>query len=497
MAGKYKKSLVTKKPRSSVAGTLTQQKTEPERPAETIRNNVRFEHIAIGDIITSKVVIEPEEQKELESFLLEHGQIMPVLVRPITKESKKFGAVVLENTGKYEPVVNEKIARSMQDLYNKTGEDRFSLCQAMVVSPSVSEEEIEQIKEEIQSDKSEKKLSPSQIAKLTKDKQIDMLYDFEEVYIEPEKLLDEYNNFDYTEDEIHMLADSILHFGMWELPLILPYISSDKEGKNQVKYRIIAGHKRISAVRYLKQTINDQEALNKLQKIKVRLLPLGSTKEQIDAVHEFSNLMRRQLTPEQGLDHIQMVKGLPPIPTSEEEYEMLINGDSMTSLSAKVEAFFKALGWNNWSNRKTARYLSVYYFGCDRLKEEWKNKDCPLNQTQLVWIATEYKSFDQKLKQEEVLERSLEDNTYLIDLMSQNKKTRIAKDSVPVNKVYNKLTTQSRQLVKFINADLDKPKNEKEQKKIQSSIRELKYWIKELEEKYKKLDQSTTNNQIE
>lgn len=487
MAGKYKKSIVTKKPRSSVAGTLTQPNSE-NRPTETIKNNVRFEHISIADIDTDSVSLEPEEQEELEAFILEHGQIMPVLVRPITREVEKFGAKIRENTGRYTPIANEKIAKVIQALYNKNGEERFSLCQSMVVSPSVSEKEIDQIKEEIKSEESNKKLSPAQIAKLTKNKQIDMLYDFEEVYIEPEKLLSEYNNFEYTEDEIHMLADSILHFGMWELPLILPYISIDEDGSSQVKYRIIAGHKRITAVKYLKETIKDPEALKKLQKIKVRLLPLGSTKEQIDAVHEFSNLMRRQLTPEQGLDHIQMVKGLPPIPASEEEYDAFINGESMVSLSEKVEAFFKALGWNNWSNRKTARYLSVYYFGCDRLKEEWRKKDCPLNQNQLVWIATEYKRYDQKEEQEEVLEHSLKDTTYLTDLMNQKKKTRNVKESIPVNKVYNKLTTQSKQLNKFINADLVQPRTKREKEKIEMGIQELKFMIRTLERKYKEPD---------
>lgn len=479
---KYKKSVVTTKPKSTVQGTLTRE-SSPENVVSTsmVQNQSRFSHVDVSTIkIPENVVIDEDNLQKTKNFILKHGQILPVLLRPIVEEVEKFGAKFKESTGEYEVVEGLETVVALQDVYNKNGEERFSLCQAMILNVSATEEEIQQIRDEIKTD-TRQKLSPEQMAKVTAGKQIESLYDFEEVYLEPENLLAEYNNFDYSEDEIEMLADSILNYGMWELPLILPYI---KDG--EVKYRIIAGHKRITAVLFLKQHNQDNEDIqSKLKKIKVRLLPLGSTEEQIEAVHEYSNLMRRQLTSEQGLEHIGMVKGLPAIPDSEEAYNEFVQNYSISSLVSKVEGFFKALGWNNWKSRKTSRFLSVYYFGCDALKEAWASESCPLNQKELVWIVTEYKDYNKKGEQEEVLMKALADRSYLIDLMDSKKKRRTKVEKVTTSKVRSKITMQSQQIRKFLETDYEQPKTKKEKQDILSKIKDLQEQLSLLEQRYK------------
>lgn len=479
---KYKKSVVKTKPKSTVQGTLTNG-SSPENVviSSAIQNQSRFSHVEVSSIkIPESVVIDEANIEKTISFIEKHGQILPVLLRPITEEVEKFGVKFKENTGQYDVIDGIETVISLQRLYNKNGEERFSLCQAMVLNVSASEEEIQQIRDEMKVDTREK-LSPEQLAKVTKGKEIESLYDFEEVYLEPERLLIEYNNFDYSEEEIEMLAESILHYGMWELPLILPYI---KDG--EVKYRIIAGHKRITAVLFIKQHNKENESIqSKLKKIKVRLLPLGSTKEQIEAVHEYSNLMRRQLTSEQGLAHISMVKGLPPIPDSEESYNEFIQAYSISSLVSKVENFFKALGWNNWKNRKASRFLTVYYFGCDALKEAWASESCPLNQKELVWIVTEYKDYNKKGEQEEVLMKSLSDRSFLVDLMDSKKKRRIKVEKTTTSKVRSKITVQSQQIRKLLETDYELPKTKKEKEDILSKIKDLQEQLSLLEKRYK------------
>lgn len=478
---KYKKSVVKTKPKSTVQGTLTNG-SSPENvvTSSAIQNQSRFSHVEVSAIkIPENVVINESDVEKTIDFIEKHGQILPVLLRPITEEVEKFGVKFKESTGKYDVVDGMDTVISLQRLYNKNGEERFSLCQAMVLNVSASEEEIQQIRDEMKKDTREK-LSPEQLAKVTKGKEIESLYDFEEVYLEPERLLIEYNNFDYSEEEIEMLAESILHYGMWELPLILPYI---KDG--EVKYRIIAGHKRITAVLFIKQHNKENTSIqSKLEKIKVRLLPLGSTKEQIEAVHEYSNLMRRQLTSEQGLAHISMAKGLPPIPDSEESYNEFVQSYSISSLVSKVENFFKALGWNNWKNRKASRFLTVYYFGCDALKEAWASDSCPLNQKELVWIVTEYKAFDQKGEQEEVLTKSLADRSYLVDLMASKKKRRTKVEKTKASTVKSKLILQSQQIKKLLDSDYEQPKDEKEKQQILDKIKDLKAQLDTLENRY-------------
>ena len=451
---KYKKSVVKTKPKSTVQGTLTNG-SSPENVviSSAIQNQSRFSHVEVSSIkIPENVVIDEANIEKTTSFIEKHGQILPVLLRPITEEVEKFGVKFKENTGNYDVIDGIETVISLQRLYNKNEEERFSLCQAMVLNVSASEEEIQQIRDEMKVDTREK-LSPEQLAKVTKGKEIESLYDFEEVYLEPERLLIEYNNFDYSEEEIEMLAESILHYGMWELPLILPYI---KDG--EVKYRIIAGHKRITAVLFIKQHNKENESIQaKLEKIKVRLLPLGSTKEQIEAVHEYSNLMRRQLTSEQGLAHISMVKGLPPIPDSEESYNEFIQSYSISSLVSKVENFFKALA----------------------------SESCPLNQKELVWIVTEYKDYNKKGEQEEVLMKSLSDRSYLVDLMDSKKKRRIKAEKTTTSKVRSKITVQSQQIRKLLETDYELPKTKKEKEDILSKIKDLQDQLSLLEKRYR------------
>lgn len=478
---KYKRSVVTKKPQSTIRGTLIDDSMAKDRAElSTTQSRSRFSHVEVETILfPENVVIDDKSVSETEDFIMQHGQILPVLLQPITVEKEKFGAVFNEPTGQYNVIEGEGTVAALQRLYNKTGEEKYSLCQAMVLNPNATEEEIQQIRGELSAN-IKQKLSPEQLAKVTEGKEIEALYDFEEVYLEPEILLAEYNNFDYSEEEIEMLADSILHYGMWELPLVLPYIKDKK-----VRYRIIAGHKRITAVLFLKEhNPEDKTIQTKLEKIKVRLLPLGSTEQQIEAVHEYSNLMRRQLTSEQGLEHISMVKGLPPVPQSEEEYRDFVQKYSMSQLANKVEIFFRALGWNNWKNRKTSRFLNVYYFGCDSLKEAWTSDSCPLNQKELVWIVTEYKAFCQRGEQEEVLQKALADRSYLTELMANKKKKRTASDKITTSKVRSRLTVQSQQIKKLLDADIEKPKNKKEKQQILNKIKELKAGLENLEQKY-------------
>ena len=449
---------------------------------DVLQTLTKFEYVPLDAVDLPERL--PQPSPDLTASLEKHGQIMPVILSAMTEKAEKAGIFFERPSGRYSVLEGAGVLSALSALYEKTKDPRYTVCQAVVVSPGLSEKELAELKRDLEYSE---KLSPEELSRLSASGQVDLFYDFREVYLQPEALLAEYNNFTYTEEEIEMLADSIYHFGMWELPLILPYLSDG----GSIRYRIIAGHKRIRSVLYIKEKAargaypNSADVLRRLDTIKVRLLPLGSTDEQVEAVHEFSNLMRRQLTSEQGLEHIGMIRTLPPVPATQEEFDAFQKEYMMKDLIRDTEHFFRALGWNNWGSRKTARYLSVHYYGTQEIKEAWKDPGCPLNQKQLVWIATTFKSFPDGDRQREVLRKSLENRDYLTTLIEEKGRKRRSSDVLELSTVSARLVRQETVIHKILEADLRIPDDPEARRGIVERIRNMKKELTKLEKKYK------------
>jgi hypothetical protein len=437
----------------------------------------KIEHINIDDIILPDTV--KEDPQTTESIRI-HGQIFPVLLRHQTIEEEKFGAKVRVKTGKYLVMDKGEIVAGLRSLYAVSKEEKYQYCMSMVISEAATEEEIEEIRKAATSGEATKSIQ--EIVEGSTNLEVNLQHDFEEVYLRPEDLRFEYNTFTYTDAEIDMLADSIVTYGMWDLPLVLPYLS-----KGKILYRIIAGHKRIKSVLKAKENArnniypNSEEVLRKLSKIKVRLLPLGATKEQVDAVHEYSNLMRRQLSIGDALTHIGTIKQLPPVPTTEEEYKQFTTEYSIRRLVEKTESYFKALGFSDWKDRKTSRFLTVYYYGCDRLKDVWKLPKPPLTQKEMVWIATTYKGFGQREEQADVVEKALENKNYLLALMNEETVRRKGKEKASFVSVNSTLLSYNQRMNKWKESGLERI-SKTEKKTLQKHIEEIEEsiaWLKQ------------------
>lgn len=466
----YKK-IISKQPAHSSKGLFLPE----EDQQELLRSRTRFEWININKIHQEERLADVSKEKE---FLKKHGQIQPLIVIPETEEKERFGTIVQSKTGSYRLIDGQRQYQALCELLEETKKKEYALSQAIVLSSDISLQEQQEI---IQQLKAERERTVEETIQTTQGKEIELCYDFEEVRLRPEELQFEYNTFQFTQEEVEALSESILRFGMWDLPLILPKI---EEG--QLKYQIIAGHKRITAVLLIKEKARNQEypgdneeILQRLETIKVRLLPLGATQQQIEAVHEYSNLMRRQLTVEQGLQHINMIPSLPPVPQSQEEYDQFVENYSIQSLVRLTESYFKGLGWNNWKDRKTNRFLTVYYFGCEQAKEEFAKEHSAINQKNLLWIVTHYKNFDEREEQAYVLQRSLEDPTYLEEKKSyatQKRKQAIGNNYETIQKT---LIRQREQIRKWLINGIHTTPDENE--KIRKTIDELKSEIEKLE----------------
>lgn len=447
--------------------------------------NYRYNHISLEKIIFLEPIKKESEEKiqKVKESIKKHGQINPIILKEQYTIEEKFGMKTKIPSGKFEIVTGEEIFIALKNLYEETKNRNFSMISSLILPIDATDEQIEEIINSLNVSSEEKSIEEKIME--TKGETIDFCFDYQEVSIEPERLREEHNTFDIEEEEVKALAESIRLYGMWELPLILPYLDENGE----ILYRIVAGHKRIRAVKLIKKKASNNEyensnlILKKLNTIKVRLLPLGCTKEQERAVHEYSNLMRRQISLSQALDHIYMIPELPPIPSSKAEYDNFMNNYSMSKLGDIVINYFRALGFRDWKFIKAQRFLSVYYFGSERVKEEFRNSKSVLNQKELVWICTEFKDYFARKKQDEIVDRAIKDKTFLIRLMEERKVKRKSKKSISYKKYQEKILKETASIKKLLDSNLEEADDMYDVITMKKYLSSLKDQVQKLEEK--------------
>ena len=84
-------------------------------------------------------------------------------------------------------------------------------------------------------------------------------------------------------------------------------------------------------------------------------------------------------------------------------------------------------------------FLNIYYYGSDKAREVFTNIDqYSINQKDVYWIVTTYKDFNERTMQDEILEESLKNRSYLKQLKAE-KTVRRNRSEVTIKNISDSL----------------------------------------------------------
>lgn len=454
-------------------------------------NDYTYITVELSNIIFNEV----EYPEFLYTSIKTERLVSPVILSYDYKNAKRGGVTYREKTGKYNIVSGNKrisvysrlLKEAMQD-ENDEGIKTYASIPALVLPLAVSDEEIAKIKEVNNQDKGDGTKNIIEDITETKNHAITYCYKYEAAEIDVNKLTERDNKYLILQSEVDELEKSIYHAGLMQPIIVLPFID---QKTMDVRYEIQAGHKRKKAIYQLIEHAklghypNSELILSAYKTVSALIIPMGATAEQIEKVYNDTNILSRHMSTDDVFRHINYFEDLPTRPLNKVEYiAFKENKYRMSALANMLQNKFKNLGFADWQNRKSKIFLNIYYYGSDKCLDVFTNiNQYDITQKELEWIATTYKDFNERKKQDEILEKALTNKNYLLSL--QNKQTiKRTPQKIKLRKLTENIIKQKSGIEKLSvtpidlkNADLNDLENAKK------VIRELSENLKEIMER--------------
>lgn len=433
-------------------------------------NNVKVNTDDYTYINTEIGSINYSETTDYPDFLYESIKssrlVNPIILSYEYNIAERGGRQFREKTGRYNIVDGLKRVSIYNRLFNEAMANndekliaKYSTIQSLVLPINSTDEEIEKIKKAAANDKTSGATNMIKDITETKNQEITYCYRYETSEINREDIIERDNTFKITQTEIDELEKSIYHAGLMQPLVLLPVIDAKTM---QVKYEIQAGHKRNKAINQLVKHAeeglypNSDFIINSFKTIPSLLAPMGATKEQVEKIYNDTNILSRHMTTEDVFEHINYFDDLPTRPATKKDYvEFKEKKYKMDKLANQLQMKFKSLGFSDWQNRKTKIFLNVYYYGSDKCLNIFsKLDDYNLTQKELEWIATSHKDFNERKKQDEIIEKALNDKTYLLQLMDK-KTIKKTPQKIKIRKLSENLIKEKSALEKYSITPID------------------------------------------
>ena len=479
-------------------GTVFSKKIMPNANMSKIINNNETKYIR-GNIEMSNIIVPTNVDitslsEEVKKSILEY-LVSPIILKHEYEIAERGGRKFKKRTGRYIILDGNKRA----ELYKEAGRHEiFSL----VLPLDITEDEEKLFVSNVKNAGVENAVSTIQ---KTYDGEITNCYHYEVQEVQEDKLEERENKYSIIDSEVDALAESIWSVGLLQPIVVLPEL----DYQSQVHYIIQAGHKRVKAIRRLKEQCQNKDSkyylykdiiLEKFETIPALIIPSGATQQEIEQIYNETNLLSRHMTTEDVFAHIECIGPEFKRPRTEAEYNEFVGRNRLMKDYVKdAKEYFKKLGFRDWATSKTSYFLNVHFYGSDLAVELFekcgdttlKKEEKPnLTQKEIYWVVIHNNnSFDDRSKQTKILEQALNDKSYLIDLMASTTPSRKTK-SVKIKKLNENITKQKATLEKmrFTPIDFTNSTSNDLEKTLQL-LKETKEVIKTFEivlENYKK-----------
>ena len=431
---------------------------------------------------------------------IKNGRLVnPVILSYEYTVEERAGREFRNKTGKYNVVDGNTRVGIYNKLFNEAVRndnqedmEKYASISALLLPLNVSNDEIDSIKKTTELDKS---ISTKNVIKditETKNEQISYCYRYEAAEIPLDKIVGRENKYKFTQNEIDELEKSIYLAGLMQPIILLPKINTRTM---EVEYEIEAGHKRTTAIRQLVQRAKEGEYSNPeviidaYKTVPSLLIPMGATPEQVEKIYNDTNILTRHMSTSDVFEHIKYFEEMPSRPTTKIEFvDFKEKKYKISNLSNILQKKFKMLGFSDWKNRQTSRFLNIYYYGSDKCLEMFNNIEThDLTQKDLEWIAITNKDFNERKKQDEILEKSKNNKAYFLSL-KDDKVVKKTPQKIKIRKMTENVLKQKNVFDKMVitpfdlnKADINDVKNaEKTLIGLEKSISEMKERLKKI-----------------
>lgn len=453
----------------------------------------KYDSVNVEDLIIENV----EYERWLYNSLKDDRMVQPIILSYDFVEKEKAGRKYREKTGKYRIIDGKKRALIWKKLYEEANDEeskrKYETIHALILPLSIENEQLNKIISIVAEDKANAVTSVMRDVTETQNESITYCYRYEMQDIELDKIIERENKYTILQSEVDELEKSIFHLGLMQPIIVLPVLDTRSMS---VRYEIQAGHKRTRAIRQLVEHAkknyypNHKDfILEQYKTVPALIIPMGTSAEDVEKVYNETNLLSRHMTSEDVFTHISYFEDLPSRPNNKEDYINFKNGGyTIKDLSKVVQERFKRLGFKDWKNSKTTYFLNVYYYGSDKALEMFTDLEhYNLTQKELYWIVLQNKDFNERKKQDEIIDKSLEDKSYLIELMNKNKVRRNSSKGIKIKKLSENLLKQKEFYEKMCNTEIEKDERsknvEQDIEKIKEILLSTKKYMDELEKK--------------
>lgn len=424
----------------------------------------------------------PDEPIEYPNALKQsvlQRMIQPVILSMGYTEKERGGRKFKSKNGRYNVVDGKKRVKILKD-------EGIKKVQALVLPLEVSDEEIERIKQTTAQDKATGVQEVIKDVTETLNEEITYCYRYESITVDLDKLVERENKYAMRQSEIDELEKSIYRLGLLQPIVVLPIMDARTM---EVKYEIQSGHKRTRAIRQLVEHAkeglypgNKELIIESFKTVPALLIPMGSNAKDVEKIYHETNMLSRHMTVDDCFKVIESFDFLPTRPTTKEEFiHFKEENSSMNQLVVETQEQMKKLGFQDWKSAKTAKFLNVYYFGSDKAIDIFTNiDDYPLNQKEVYWIVTTYKDFNERSKQDDILNQAIEDKSTLRALMAE-KTVRRNRTDYTVKKINDTLIRQRSTFEKIIDSEIKGTSSVDEKANARKLINETRALLMKLE----------------
>lgn len=438
--------------------------------------NYQYTFVEIDLINTTEENIEyPNALKQS----VEERMIQPVILSQDYVLKERGGRKFKSKNGRYNIVDGNKRI----DILKKKGAEKV---QSLVLPLDVTQEEIDKIKETTKNDKQEGFQKVVKDVTETLDEEITYCYRYESINVDMEDVVERENKYAMRQSEIDELEKSIYRLGLLQPIVVLPIMDPRTM---EVKYEIQSGHKRTRAIRQLVEHAKDglypgnkELIIEAFKTVPALLIPMGSDAKDVEKIYHETNMLSRHMTVDDCFKVIESFDFLPTRPTTKEEFiHFKEENSSMNQLVVETQEQMKKLGFQDWKSAKTAKFLNVYYFGSDKAIDIFTNIDeYPLNQKEVYWVVTTYKDFNERSKQDDILNQAIEDKSTLRALMAE-KTVRRNRTDYTVKKINDTLIRQRSTFEKIIDSEIKGTSSVDEKANARKLINETRALLMKLE----------------
>lgn len=458
-----------------------------------------YVNIELEDIIM-------DEDVSVPSFLydsIKNGRIVnPIIVAHKYEISERAGKKFKKKTGQYTIIDGKKRYAVYKRLFNENtnennvaGAGQYASIPTLLLPLNISDEEIESIKKVTEENKSESTTAVIKDITETRNEQITYCYKYEMAEIELDKIVERENKYTILQTEVDELEKSIYHAGLMQPIILLPFINPKTM---EVAYEIEAGHKRTRSIRQLVKHAeegvydNGELIIRTFKTVPALLMPMGATKEQVEKVYNDTNLLTRHMSTDDVFEHISYFEELPSRPETKADYlDFRSKRYQMSKLANILQNKFKKLGFSDWQNRRSKIFLNVYYYGSDKCLDTFKNiSDNKFTQRELEWIAVNYRDFNERKMQDEIIEKAMVNKSFLLRLMDE-KKVKRTPQKINVRKASETLIKQKAVLEKISITPFDYKKvTEEDLENTKNILKEMEEIMKELKDRLDNIPES-------